>query len=63
MIYGAEIQALPAYSAAYSGNSSLMFWENSPIFKVQEDGTDRLSWNIDKELPLLIDWLTLGSSP
>ena len=55
MIYGAEIRAVLGYYAAYSGNSSTLFWENSPVFKAQEDSTDRLSRNIDKELPLLID--------
>jgi hypothetical protein len=53
MIYGAEIRPLLEYSAAYSGNSTPVFWENSPIFKVQ-DGTESLSQNTDKELPLFI---------
>ena len=36
--------ALLGYYAAFSDNSLLMFWDNL------EDGTDRLSQNVSKEL-------------
>jgi len=47
-------RGLLGYYAAYGGNSLSMFWDNiGPIFKGQEaqDGTDRLSRNVGKELP------------
>jgi len=48
-----EFGALLGYYAAYSDNSSPNFRDNlsAPLMTL-EDGTDRLSRNVGKELPL-----------
>jgi hypothetical protein len=51
--------------ATYNGNSLQMFWNNltGPIFKflTHEDGTDKLSRNVGKELPPYIVYNSRGA--
>ena len=44
---------LQGYYAASSGNSLAIFRDNIFLFLNPEDGTDRFSWNVGREIPLL----------
>jgi hypothetical protein len=47
-----QIYYLLGYYVAYAGNSLATFRENLSVPSILEDGTDGLSRNVGKELPL-----------
>jgi len=53
-----ETFAILRYYAASSGNSLQAFRDNLSVPLNLEDGADRLSLNVGKELPLLAAYLT-----